>query len=127
MAMVPKINQSEREAGAPASVTALQYRFLLVLQSHLSCGGGMAPTYQQLADEMGIKSKSHVARLVSECEERGWIKRLANKPRSLAMLKRVEEISGADNVSLIESFSDRELLLEISRRGLLVIGERNSL
>lgn len=104
--------------GASAPLTPLQYRFMRVLQKRLSDRPGVGPTYEELRVDLGLASKSGVARLVAACEERGRIARLPNRDRSLAVLVPVPE-EGHPGVDILQAFSDRELLAEIQKRGLL--------
>lgn len=47
---------------------------------------GHSPSYQNIADNVGIRSKSHVLRVVSALAERGWIKKIPYRSRSLVVL-----------------------------------------
>ena len=104
--------------GASAPLTPLQYRFMRALQKRLSDRQGVGPTYEELRVDLGLSSKSGVARLVAACEERGRIARLPNRDRSLAVLCPVPE-EGHPGLDILQAFSDRELLAEIQKRGLL--------
>jgi SOS-response transcriptional repressor LexA len=98
----------------------MQFRFMLALQKRLEMRPEIGPSYEELRVDLGLSSKSGVARLVESCIERGRIKRLPNRDRSLVVLKPVNEGS-RPGAELISSFTDRELLHEIQRRGLLVM------
>ncbi len=47
----------------------------------------VAPSFEELCDAMGLKSKSGIHRLLSGLEERGYIRRLPNKARAIDVLK----------------------------------------
>ena len=44
---------------------------------------GISPSYQEICLKLSLKSKSGIHRIVNGLEERGYIKRLENKARSL--------------------------------------------
>ena len=47
---------------------------------------GVCPSFDEMKDHLGLKSKSGVHRLLSELEDRKFIKRLRNKARALEVL-----------------------------------------
>ena len=48
---------------------------------------GVSPSYEEMCDELGLKSKSGINRIVKSLEERGYIERLENKARAIAPKK----------------------------------------
>jgi len=48
---------------------------------------GVSPSFEEMKDALDLRSKSGVHRLVSALEERGFIRRLANRARALEVLK----------------------------------------
>ena len=48
---------------------------------------GVTPTYAELAEEVGLSSKSGVHRLVTQLEERGLVRRLPDKWQSLTLVE----------------------------------------
>ena len=91
---------------------------MLALQARLAASPDIGPTYAELMHDMGLKSKSGIARLVDECVERGRIRKMSNRDRSLVV---VHPVSTGDmpGEHLIHSFTDREIIIEAQRRGLL--------
>lgn len=47
---------------------------------------GYCPSYGEIADGIGLKSKSNVHRIVKRLEERGHIRRLFHKARSIEVI-----------------------------------------
>ena len=47
---------------------------------------GYAPSYDEIKDALGAKSKSSVAALVTKLEERGYIQRMPNLARSIRLV-----------------------------------------
>lgn len=77
-------------------LTAKQQQLLLFIDDRLK-SGGVSPSFDEMKDALGLKSKSGVHRLISALEERGFIKRMANRARALEVLKLPE--GTADNAS----------------------------
>lgn len=51
---------------------------------------GVSPSFEEMKEALDLKSKSGVHRLISALEERGFIRRLANRARALEVLKTPE-------------------------------------
>jgi repressor LexA len=51
---------------------------------------GVSPSFEEMKEALDLKSKSGVHRLISALEERGFIRRLANRARALEVLKMPE-------------------------------------
>ena len=93
----------------------------------------VSPSFDEMRDALGLASKSGIHRLVSGLEERGYIRRLANRARAIEILKPVTSAAAdlgrsvaatADAVSLpllgkiaagtpIEALSDPTNQLEV--------------
>ena len=63
---------------------------------------GVSPSYEEMKNSLNLKSKSGIHRLISALEERGFIRRLPHKARSLEVLKLPETASAND---IYNSFS----------------------
>ncbi|KAA0117858.1 hypothetical protein CIW48_27015 [Methylobacterium sp. P1-11] len=48
---------------------------------------GVTPTYAELAEEVGLNSKSGVHRLISQLEARGLVRRLPDKWQSITLVE----------------------------------------
>ena len=48
---------------------------------------GVSPSYEEMCEELELKSKSGINRIVKSLEERGYIERLENKARAIAPKK----------------------------------------
>ena len=53
------------------------------------------PSFDEMRDALGLASKSGIHRLVSGLEERGYIRRLANRARAIEILKPVNAAADA--------------------------------
>lgn len=67
-------------------LTRKQHELLLYIDKHLG-ETGVSPSFEEMKDALDLKSKSGVHRLISALEERGFIRRLANRARALEVLK----------------------------------------
>jgi len=67
-------------------LTAKQQQLLLFIKQHLELGG-VSPSFEEMKEALDLKSKSGIHRLISALEERGFIRRLANRARALEVLK----------------------------------------
>jgi len=62
-------------------------RDLLILIHKRLANGEVAPSFDEMRESLGLKSKSGIHRLISALEERGFLQRLPNKARALHVLK----------------------------------------
>lgn len=67
-------------------LTKKQYQLLTHIDERLN-DTGISPSYDEMKDALGLKSKSGIHRLITALEERGFIRRLAHKARALEVLK----------------------------------------
>ncbi|MFL2682531.1 MAG: transcriptional repressor LexA [Alphaproteobacteria bacterium] len=47
---------------------------------------GISPSYEEMKNKLSLKSKSGIHRIISALEERGFIKKLANKARAIEIV-----------------------------------------
>jgi repressor LexA len=73
-------------------LTAKQHELLLFIQKKLE-ESGISPSFEEMKEALDLKSKSGVHRLISALEERGFIRRLANRARALEVLKAPEDVN----------------------------------
>lgn len=67
-------------------LTRKQSELLSYLNEHMQ-QHEVPPSFDEMRDALGLASKSGVHRLVSGLEERGYIRRLANRARAIQILK----------------------------------------
>ena len=86
-------------------LTQKQSELLSFLKSHMD-KHDVPPSFDEMRDALGLASKSGIHRLVSGLEERGFIRRLANRARAIEILRpataantfnRARALSGADD------------------------------
>jgi len=74
-----------------AMLTAKQHELLLFIQQRLE-DTGISPSFEEMKEALDLKSKSGVHRLISALEERGFIRRLANRARALEVTRQPEDV-----------------------------------
>ena len=70
-------------------LTRKQHELLVYINERLS-EAGVSPSFEEMKEALDLKSKSGVHRLISALEERGFIKRLANRARALEVVRMPE-------------------------------------
>src|SRR5471030_1715004 len=67
-------------------LTRKQHELLMLIHERLQADG-IPPSFDEMKDALGLKSKSGVHRLVSALEERGFLRRLHHRARALEVIK----------------------------------------
>lgn len=80
----------------------------------------VAPSYQEMADGLGVASKNTVHRLVDALVERGCIGRLANRARAIEILKTTPPLLKPVKARPLSAESTDSLIAELEARGFLV-------
>jgi len=70
-------------------LTAKQHELLIFINQRLD-ESGISPSFEEMKEALDLKSKSGVHRLIGALEERGFIRRLANRARALEVMKMPE-------------------------------------
>ena len=73
-------------------LTQKQYHLLHYVNGHLK-QNGIAPSFEEMKEYLGLRSKSGVHRLIKALEERGFIRRLHHRARALEVIKLPNESS----------------------------------
>jgi len=68
-------------------LTRQQKRLLDIISSEISANG-FAPSFEEMKERMGLRSKSGIWRLINALEERGYIRRLLNRARAIELVDR---------------------------------------
>lgn len=67
-------------------LTRKQHELLMFISRHLN-DAGVSPSFDEMKDALGLRSKSGIHRLVTALEERGFIRRLPHRARALEVLR----------------------------------------
>lgn len=76
-------------------LTRKQLELLQYIDSHIR-KRGVSPSFDEMKDALGLKSKSGIHRLITGLEERGFIRRLAHRARALEILRLPENMGSID-------------------------------
>lgn len=98
------------------SSTRKQAQLLNYLGRYLEATGGIAPSFQEMTDALGLKSKSGVHRLLTALEERGKIVRIKDRARALRIVPE----------DIFAGIPSTALIAELARRGELASGRRHA-
>lgn len=66
-------------------MTEKQKQVLLFISEYIE-NNGFTPSYQEMCDELGIKSKSHIHNIVKNLEQQGYIQSIRGKTRSISIV-----------------------------------------
>jgi repressor LexA len=86
-------------------LTRKQSELLTYLSDHMQ-QHDVPPSFDEMRDALGLASKSGVHRLVSGLEERGYIRRLANRARAIEILKPVTAAASGVVTRAVETASN---------------------
>ena len=78
-------------------LTKKQYNLLQFIDNHLK-SRGVSPSFDEMKDALGLKSKSGIHRLITGLEERGFIRRLPHRARALEVLQLPENLQQPERV-----------------------------
>ena len=74
-------------------LTRKQYELLVYLDKELR-KTGVSPSFDEMKDALGLKSKSGIHRLLTGLEERGFIRRLPHRARAIEVLRLPDNMDG---------------------------------
>ena len=75
---------------------------------------GICPAYEEMKNRLNLKSKSGIHRIISALEERGFIRKLANKARAIEVIE--------TNISISKSQDITNRVIEIPHYGKIAAG-----
>jgi repressor LexA len=89
-------------------LTRKQHELLIYIHKHLG-ETGVSPSFEEMKEALDLKSKSGVHRLISALEERGFIRRLANRARALEVVKMPDGAGGRGPVPANDTGAPRPI------------------
>src|SRR6187551_1343869 len=72
-------------------LTKKQHELLIFINQRLTATG-VAPSFDEMKDALGLRSKSGIHRLISGLEERGFIRRIQHRARALEVARLPEDL-----------------------------------
>lgn len=82
-------------------MTPKQRDVLLFVRAHQAQHDGISPSFQEIGDGLGIKTKSEVFRRLRGLEEAGLIERRRNRARAIKIVGTVSALGGVPSEALI--------------------------
>ena len=102
-------------------LTRKQHELLLYIDARLS-QTGVSPSFEEMKEALDLKSKSGVHRLISALEERGFIRRLANRARALEVLKVPETKSAGTGAPVRIPEAANDSVIDLPLHGRIAAG-----
>ena len=90
-------------------LTNKQRDLLLLIHDRMS-KTSVAPSFEEMKEAIGLKSKSSVHRLISALEEKGFLRKIPQRARAIEVKKLPEQLAPLKNVR-----PDRSSMGEIPR------------
>ena len=100
-------------------LTKRQHELLMLIDRRLR-EDGVSPSFEEMKDAVGLKSKSGIHRLITALEERGFIRRLPNRARALEVLKLPETAEA--NVFMLKPVGESAGIVELPKYGKIAAG-----
>jgi DNA-binding transcriptional regulator YhcF (GntR family) len=96
-------------------MTEKQKQVFLFISEYIK-NNGFTPSYQEMCDELGIKSKSHIHNIVKNLEQQGYIQSTKGKKRSISIVsqnkdKKIKKLK-AENQQLKELLISAKDIIE---------------
>lgn len=102
-------------------LTKKQRNLLELIQRRIETTG-VAPSFDEMKDEMGLKSKSGVHRMVLALREKGFIERLENRARALEVLPKALDVLRASASPSTSPHASLSEAISISLMGRIAAG-----
>ena len=83
-------------------LTRKQHQLLLFIHQRLG-EHGVSPSFDEMKDALGLRSKSGIHRLITALEERGFIRRLAHRARAVEILRLPENLRAVPKTAPAET------------------------
>lgn len=87
-------------------LTKKQYELLLFIDKRLK-ESGVSPSFDEMKEALGLRSKSGIHRLMTGLEERGFVRRLPHRARALEVLRLPENMAPPGRAPGIPAASGR--------------------
>lgn len=88
-------------------LTRKQHDLLLFIDQRLK-EKGVSPSFDEMKEALGLKSKSGIHRLITALEERGFIRRLPHKARALEVVRLPQEAAGQEGGKVVTALFKKQ-------------------
>jgi repressor LexA len=72
------------------SLTPKQSELLAYIRAYIAQNNGVAPSFDEMRDAMGIAAKSGIHRMIDGLQARGYVSRMKGQARSLVLVDGME-------------------------------------
>lgn len=79
-------------------LTPKQHSLLMYIDNFIK-ETGHCPSFEEMKEAVGLKSKSGIHALLNSLEERGFVRKLAHKARALEVIKLPEQMNKTTNIA----------------------------
>lgn len=100
-------------------LTKQQLKLFMIIDESLK-KNGVCPSFEEMKNLIGLKSKSGIHRLIKSLEERGFLKQIPNRARALEIKKYPENY--ADEIGLPSAVNDNVKMVNIPLYGKIAAG-----
>ena len=97
-------------------LTKKQHELLIFINKWLE-NHGVSPSFDEMKEALGLKSKSGIHRLITGLEEREFIRRLPHRARALEVLRLPDDVSVSPKCTKCTK-ARRHLLLNVRCRSI---------
>ncbi len=103
-------------------LTPKQHKLLMYIDAFIN-QTGHSPSFEEMKEAVGLKSKSGIHALLNSLEERGFIRKLAHKARALEVIKLPQkDIIAENNQNIANDNIDTDFSLMIPLYGKIAAG-----
>jgi len=102
-------------------LTPKQHKLLVFIDEFIK-QNGHSPSFEEMKNAVGLKSKSGIHVLINSLEERGFIRKLPHKARALEVLKLPEVVEKSLSNNLANDNAETEFSLMIPLYGKIAAG-----
>src|SRR3954464_11181574 len=74
-------------------LTRKQHELLMFIHERIK-ESGVSPSFDEMKEALDLASKSGIHRLITALEERGFLRRLPNRARAIAVIRMPESLGG---------------------------------
>lgn len=102
-------------------LTPKQHKLLIYIDDFIKTTGH-SPSFEEMKEAVGLKSKSGIHALLNSLEERGFIRKLAHKARALEVIKLPTQESTLKEPSIANDNNETDFSLMIPLYGKIAAG-----
>lgn len=102
-------------------LTPKQHKLLIYIDDFIKTTGH-SPSFEEMKEAVGLKSKSGIHALLNSLEERGFIRKLAHKARALEVIKLPTQESTLKESSIANDNNETDFSLMIPLYGKIAAG-----